>query len=515
MKYTINKNDAKIKEDMLMWRKDETSADEALYEESALTITYPSKVVVREGDTVVFSRNYNGSVYLTTEVEVLEVLGSESCKISIPERGNLTVVDSIDNGDGYTIVVLSGVSGILPDDLKETPEISMVLTDGNGNTYDCGNVSIVGKESGVLANLDEMSDYMRTRINLTRVAIQTKVDIPVDIRGFQVSFSKNPFFYIKESNVILWDNTTISHRNSHINLRTVIGTCEETGLQHEDLVYNGLIQTTLNSVVPPFLDMEKVQFKPYFSYWEAERLIFNLHFRTREKDADGNYTIDWAINENGLWGRNNSSAISMSGDPIGDLNFTADDVYYQKEKLQRSFLRISFYDSPLPLNQQLLGYSTVFFDTGEMYNTYAKNMKGDNKEAALSSVTATFTITGNQDLTKSSEGFYIYLFPSEIGETGMRRIWMRVDFNHAGYGRTIPFIRPYTISTGIAGSIDAKDFFNYQYIPVDVTYLKDKGYYGYTIPDSVMRTDKLLKTGCNVDTSTQSLIFTLVETKLA
>ena len=34
------------------------------------------------------------------------------------------------------------------------------------------------------------------------------------------------------------------------------------------------------------------------------------------------------------------------------------------------------------------------------------------------------------------KGFYLYLFPEYIGKT----IYMKVEFNHAGYGRTIPLV---------------------------------------------------------------------------
>ena len=49
---------------------------------------------------------------------------------------------------------------------------------------------------------------------------------------------------------------------------------------------------------------------------------------------------------------------------------------------------------------------------------------------------------------RTSEGFYLYLFPDGLfdengdANTG-RTIYMKAEFNHAGYGRTIPMMAPY------------------------------------------------------------------------
>ena len=42
-----------------------------------------------------------------------------------------------------------------------------------------------------------------------------------------------------------------------------------------------------------------------------------------------------------------------------------------------------------------------------------------------------------------SEGFYLYLWADNDGGKIPYDIYMRVDFNHAGYGRVIPFTMPY------------------------------------------------------------------------
>ena len=44
--------------------------------------------------------------------------------------------------------------------------------------------------------------------------------------------------------------------------------------------------------------------------------------------------------------------------------------------------------------------------------------------------------------TASSEGFYLYLWKDNESVLP-QDLYMKVEFNHAGYGRTIPFMMPY------------------------------------------------------------------------
>jgi hypothetical protein len=114
------------------------------------------------------------------------------------------------------------------------------------------------------------------------------------------------------------------------------------------------------------------------------------------------------------------------------------------------------------LQKELLAYSTIFLDSGELYNTYNKisglklpifDKTRIDKNLRLS---ASFSIKNNRFSKKSSEGFYLYLFPSEIDSENMAKtIYMKVEFNHAGYGKTIPMMLPRTENGKIINSIDS------------------------------------------------------------
>lgn len=228
-------------------------------------------------------------------------------------------------------------------------------------------------------------------------------------------------------------------------------------------------------------------------------------------------------------------------DTLGYLGFTNNDVKFQKSKLKKSFLRISFYDSDNIGNQNLLQTSTIFLDSGNLFAKYVKYIDDDNKYEVLekftdnpgldkygrqygityeqgeviegkiykclrspnrqkcaiygspTATTGDFKTVGNNtteydkggirvnrepmrlsainvdngDLgdsilsleelrlssqfevsdkfssKRSSEGFYFYTYKNNDNGVFPSDIYMRVEFNHAGYGRTIPFMMPY------------------------------------------------------------------------
>lgn len=64
-----------------------------------------------------------------------------------------------------------------------------------------------------------------------------------------------------------------------------------------------------------------------------------------------------------------------ASDLVGLLGFTNNDVYYQKSKIGKSFLRFSYYDSIDPQNQTLLATSTVFMDEHSLFKKYIDNSR--------------------------------------------------------------------------------------------------------------------------------------------
>jgi hypothetical protein len=302
----------------------------------------------------------------------------------------------------------------------------------------------------------------------------------------------------------LFDNFTIYKRSGYIGIPIQIGTVIGGNPMQDEIVKRDFYEKERKMAVNPIIDMEKDIFVPKFIsnnngiYSGAEtefkpisEINFNLHFRTRNLD-------NWKVNEgyNNLSVSGNSdnwfvtdyypyksnladARLQEMSDLMGLLYFTNYDIYYQKNKIGKSFIRLSYYDSTDPQTQQLLATSTIFMDEHRLFKKYIDNskesdniygivkdtssgnyitnskinvfseiMKNDsvfdfdkivNDENRLSSK---ITVLNKFETDTSSEGFYLYMFKEYSTNLRPQIIYMKVEFNHAGLGRIIPFTIP-------------------------------------------------------------------------
>lgn len=309
----------------------------------------------------------------------------------------------------------------------------------------------------------------------------------------------------------------------------------ETDLHHNDALQTNYVDNAKKNAINPIVDMEKDVYTPAISkdvlsndkqinsdYVDAYKIIFNLHFRKhRDTTSTSGTTQEWSCAKDAYWNGTKENKdesgkfvslelrpnvkeggddgyfsyedTSYQSDLLSFLGFSNDDIKYQKSKLKKSFLRVSFYDSENIGNQNLLCTSTIFLDSGNLFAKYIKNIEtvdsdpqediymatigssfvendtavsygnngvrvnrepqwnttedfdfGDNvdewEELRLSSQ---FVVTDKYSSKNSSEGFYFYTYRTNDNGVYPSDIYMRVEFNHAGYGRTIPFMMPY------------------------------------------------------------------------
>lgn len=299
--------------------------------------------------------------------------------------------------------------------------------------------------------------------------------------------------------------------------------CDEEHMQH-------MFAEKKKSLISPITDFEKKCFAPYHITGvrnRVEQIKIKLFLRDRYdydkgvNSVTGNNILsdNWGTDDTKGWfqcpldnsGKPDLSKFTGHSDLLGYFAFTDDDVYYRKKKLAKSFLRLSFYDSPDPSTHMLLFYSTVFFDVGESYEKYINNVQRklvdpnfvivENNELndVSKRVSADFLIHDKHDHNKSSEGFYLYLFPDGVGGGEERTVYMKMEFNHAGYGKTVPLILPnngltsltpdlqgfpfsFTEKTENGISLNLKKFYQNQYIPVKLRYDEELEEYIYYIP---------------------------------
>lgn len=76
------------------------------------------------------------------------------------------------------------------------------------------------------------------------------------------------------------------------------------------------------------------------------------------------------------------------------------------------------------------------------YSAYKRDDSIDNDFVEKRRLSSRITIKDKYNEKASSEGFYVYLFAQDDPHLQHKDLYMRVEFNHAGFGRTLPFMRP-------------------------------------------------------------------------
>lgn len=293
-------------------------------------------------------------------------------------------------------------------------------------------------------------------------------------------------------------------------------------LQNDSTVREDFILVQEEKAIPGITDMEKDIYHPviHYSYFDgekdAEKIIpintirINFHFRQHRGS-------EWTVNQENSWnGVNKITRVPNTdsyvieyqdfyfsykrkddqSDLIKYLDFGNDDVFYQRNRLKKSFIRLMFYDSMDPMRQNLIYYSTVFFDSGNLCTKYLKNVSNESLDYCDVNVTkfdgvnndiigllkgirvsrepyglsssktdeeieqyrlsTQIRISDRHSNTTSADGFYLYLW-KDNNTTIPTDIYMKCEFNHAGYGRILPMMMPFKNNGGYNDNITTFD----------------------------------------------------------
>ena len=397
------------------------------------------------------------------------------------------------------------------------------------------------------------NDYSYSEIQSMQIALAEKIVTEQDQFSVQVNnkvlgtkpISKESVF----SSVLdpkssddahdIFNRLVIENKNGYVSIPINMNVNVDNNLLRSEAIKKGFTDRELEKAINRIVDLEKDVYTPKVmtsdkykgsdtDFTPIHSINVNLHFRTRNLDS-------WKVNEDynnvalsGLcnwfitdYEPYNSMLKAISAetnverkeykyasmmehsDLLGFLNFTGNDVFYQKSRISKSFLRFSFYDSYDPQTQSLLATSSIFLNEHDLYKKYIDNSrKGVNKflgydvkledcivsnkirvnteRLATSAetkhtnnctdtddfinvsyeeegVTHDFCISLKDDGKRldsrlvidnkyttdtSSEGFYIYMFREYAQKLHPKPIYMKIEFNHAGIGKTIPFIVP-------------------------------------------------------------------------
>lgn len=373
-------------------------------------------------------------------------------------------------------------------------------------------------------------------------------------------FSARPFKFI-QVNFMFDDPSDTEHLNlsllrPNVSLQIPLIKNISTDLYQETNVGDNFVEVEKRKSINAIVDMEKCVFSPVYllngAYNPITEIRINPHFRKR----DGN---EWKVDADSCWnGVKNGRLMgdsdnenygyfsyndkSCQSDLLTYLGFSDGDVKYRKNTLKKSFLRLSFFDSTIPTRQNLLCYSTVFLDTGKLFGKYTRNFSypskpssdfaysrmladgttqqllsgarvnrepywttkpSDDAEIEKYRLSSQFAIKDKYSSDSCSEGFYLYLWKDNIDGNSASDIYMRVEFNHAGYGRVIPFMMPYDKSNGkvktfsdvaVDNGYTITDYLKYSYIHFKYRELDD-GRCVYYLDNTQYKTGVFYKDG--------------------
>lgn len=460
----------------------------------------------------------------------------------------------------------------------------------NTNITEIEYVEVIRKEKFVLTIIDVINNSMlRCRVDVDEEGDSSGICNFIAANYIRLNFKLlNPIF--EEKNVTrdsfilasvkgedeAFDTIKLFNPSYYIKLPMLVGNDMGINANQEDILENIFFKREKEKSINPYVDMEREIYYPCcidgtdFNF--IEELQFDLHFRSRNledwkinedvfKGTEKTIKCDWNIFDNYKDYSNDELNPRISepdklmyyqpADLLYFLNFDTDDVFYQKSKISKSFLRLLFFDSMDVANQTLLYSCTVFMNENKLYKTYIDNVvRKDNlyvsvseelndKEPLTSStisvyndtcklekegettnlkpfvtfdndkrLAATFSVKNRYESEESSEGFYLYIFKDYCEKLHEKTIYMKVEFNHAGEGRTINFTMPFnydnkgenptlldlspesTVLSEFKNGYALSELYKHLFIPINVVYRENEKKYVYYLPEGLVQHDE-------------------------
>ena len=382
----------------------------------------------------------------------------------------------------------------------------------------------------------------------------------------------------------------ITRKKNDLNIPLQLYNIHGTNLNQEINVQDKFYQEQKNIHINEYVDMEKDIYYP--SRWNKneqkftniDKIEFLIHLRTRDENweikedtlssfkesFEGYSDFTLASDSNGQFSKNSWNIFDyylddttiekkidgieyyQPSDLLGFLDFTDNDVYYQKSKVGKTFLRLSFYDTKNPRTQSLLGTSTIFLETSTLFGKFSTLMvnplsdvkygnpkKWSSRSAYVGCglepiegkslpeskinfnddlrMSSTFSVDNKLATTSSAEGFYLYIFKEYSQGLHERTIYMKVQLNHAGHGTVIDLFQPtdwdgslldLSIESNrnyLKKGLPLQELYNQLYIPIKVIYDFDTKRYCWYLPDDL----------CKYNTEEGVMKFNLYEIKIS
>lgn len=181
-------------------------------------------------------------------------------------------------------------------------------------------------------------------------------------------------------------------------------------IDQTELIKKQFIDSEIEKNINPILDYEKVRFIPIDSLNNMfDNVVYNITFNS---------------------GINNYAGIG----------FTDDDIKFRRNNFKLSFLKLKFYDSDQPTNQNLISFITLYPKITDV-DLQPLNVLPPLVPSSIKSANQIFTkFILDNPLYKSNgnfEGFYLYYFKDDITTTLPKELYMKASFNNVKNGKII------------------------------------------------------------------------------
>lgn len=191
-------------------------------------------------------------------------------------------------------------------------------------------------------------------------------------------------------------------------------------VDNSELIEDKFVKDEIEKSINPIIDYKKIIFKPSDNNWKNLRKIkINL-----------NFYLPSSLNSNPPVPTHRGTGAQPG--VYEDLGFIFDDIFCRTSRFSNSFIRFSFYDTPVSTNNNLLMSTDIYTQVGkEQENEY-----GFTKPISLCPIS--FTI-GDPILEPSevNEGFQMYWYKDLVDNSVNKEyvVYLTCDFYNASNGK--------------------------------------------------------------------------------
>jgi hypothetical protein len=234
-------------------------------------------------------------------------------------------------------------------------------------------------------------------------------------------------------------------------------------VDQSEIVNREFVSVEVDNAINPTLDYEKVRFLPADIFPNATATTVNpANVDVMQQVI---YKISLLDSTTGTYFSNN-----LNGTTYADAGFSDDDLRYRKNKLTKSFLQLSFYDSDIVTDQRLVASMSI------NPNITSTDIQPKSTIYTVADKQLEFRLRNPlTDDEAFGEGFFVYYFKDEVDINLPEFLYMRATFNNAKTG----------VATGLmvdGGSVPAIDELVGQLHTRYVLHRTVTGYY-YAIDD--------------------------------